>query len=186
MTLRKLTQMQWRRLTPLMVFAFIAIVLSSGLMTPDKIEMQSKSPLINTRMPAFTLPLLSDPTNMFLPVMWRGKPIVLNVFASWCEPCKAEQPLLLQMQQQGIGIYGIAWKDKVEKVNDYLATSGNPFTAVGVDGEGRTTLALGLRGVPETFVIDPSGVVRWHISGPLTQEMVNQQIIPLLLRYEKN
>jgi cytochrome c biogenesis protein CcmG/thiol:disulfide interchange protein DsbE len=110
-----------------------------------------------------------------------GKPVLLNFFASWCTPCLAEHPLLLRLKQrEGATIIGIAWKNKPDEARAWLARLGDPFTAVGTDYDGKLSLDWGLSGVPETYLIDATGVVRLHFHAPITEKDLNDTILPML------
>ncbi len=109
-----------------------------------------------------------------------GRAYVINVFASWCTPCRAEHPLLMSLKQRGVTIVGVDYKDKPQDASAFLAQLGDPFTAVGLDPEGRFGLELGIAGVPETFVIGPDGRIRAVHRGPLTQEDIDREILPAL------
>lgn len=109
-----------------------------------------------------------------------GRPYVINLFASWCTPCRAEHPQLMALRDNGVAIVGVAYKDEPANTQLFLDELGDPFSAVGLDPEGRVGLELGLIGVPETFVIGPDGTIRAVHRGPLTPEVVEQMIMPAL------
>ena len=109
-----------------------------------------------------------------------GKPVLVNFFASWCAPCLAEHPMFERLKsREGATIIGIAWKDKPEATNAWLARLGNPFSRLGFDQDGKIALDWGLSGVPETYLIDAQGIVRLHFRGPLTERDL-ATILPLL------
>lgn len=110
----------------------------------------------------------------------RGRAYVVNLFASWCTPCRAEHPQLMALRRQGVDIVGIAYKDRPGAAAAFLNELGDPFTDVALDPEGRFGLELGITGVPETFVIGPDGVIRAAYRGPLTEEVVRDTILPAL------
>ena len=110
----------------------------------------------------------------------RGRAYVINLFASWCTPCRAEHPQLMALRQRGVDIVGIAYKDRREASVAFLTELGDPFSVVGMDPEGRFGLELGVTGVPETFVVGPDGVIRAAYRGPLTDEAVQEVILPAL------
>lgn len=110
----------------------------------------------------------------------KGEPYVLNVWAEWCGPCKIEHPQLQAMAGRGIAVYGIDYKDRPERARAFLAERGNPFTAVGFDNDGRTGIELGIFGVPETFVVDGEGFIRYRHAGPLSVAHLEQALLPLL------
>lgn len=109
-----------------------------------------------------------------------GRPYVINLFASWCTPCRAEHPQLMALSRQGVDIVGIAYKDRPEASAAFLAELGNPFADVGQDPEGRFGLEIGVTGVPETFVVGADGTIRAAHRGPLTDEAVRDVILPAL------
>ncbi len=109
-----------------------------------------------------------------------GKVSILNVWATWCAPCVAEYPLLIELSQQGIPIYGIYYKDKPEAARRFLATHGNPFRAIGADESGFTAIDFGVYGVPETFVIDGDGKIAFRYPGPLSPEVIEEKIMPAI------
>lgn len=110
----------------------------------------------------------------------EGRPYVINLFASWCTPCRAEHPQLLALRARGVDLVGIAYKDDPADADRFLAELGDPFAVVGLDPEGRFALELGAAGVPETFVIGPDGAIRAVHRGPLTAEAMEDLILPAL------
>ena len=113
--------------------------------------------------------------------VFSGNVVILNVFASWCEPCKLEHEVLLKLAEtKKVKLYGLAWKNKPEAVIEYLEKYKNPFEQVGIDVTGKTTLTLGLSGVPETFIIDKNGVIAFHYKSVLTDDMLEKNILPLI------
>ncbi|WP_292052681.1 MULTISPECIES: DsbE family thiol:disulfide interchange protein [unclassified Brevundimonas] len=106
-----------------------------------------------------------------------GKPVVVNVFASWCAPCRLEHPQLMALKAKGVKIIGIAYKDDPARTRAFLDELGDPFDVVLVDREGRAGLDLGISGVPETFVVDAYGVIRHKASGPVISEQDGQDIL---------
>jgi len=111
---------------------------------------------------------------------FAGRPHLINLYASWCTPCRAEHPVLMQLKQSGVPIIGIAYKDRPENTSAFLARLGDPFAVTGLDPDGRFGLELGIAGVPETFVIGADGRIRAVHRGPLTTEVVAERILPAL------
>lgn len=109
-----------------------------------------------------------------------GRPYVINVFASWCTPCRAEHPQLMALQAGGVDIVGVAYKDRPEATLRFLTELGDPFADVGLDPDGRFGLDLGITGAPETFVIGANGTIVAVHRGPLTPEVVEETILPAL------
>jgi cytochrome c biogenesis protein CcmG/thiol:disulfide interchange protein DsbE len=107
--------------------------------------------------------------------------VLVNFFASWCVPCRVEQPLRMRIaEEEHLPLYGIAYKDKPENTAAFLKQLGDPYRAVGLDREGRTGIDFGVYGVPETYVIDKTGRIRYRHVGPLTAEVLDQQLLPLV------
>lgn len=110
----------------------------------------------------------------------HGRAHVINVFASWCVPCRAEHPQLMALQARGVEIVGVAYKDQPAETTGFLDELGNPFGEIGLDPDGRFGLQLGIAGVPETFVIGADGAIRGVHRGPLTADIVEREILPAL------
>ncbi len=167
-----------RYLVPLAVFVVLAGFLMVGLrLNPREVP----SPLVNKPAPAFTLPRLDDPAVMVALEQMKGQVWVLNVWASWCTPCLAEHPLVTQLAREpGLKVVGLNYKDRTEDAKAWLARHGDPYTATLVDREGRIGIDYGVYGVPETFVIDKQGVIRFKQIGPITPEALREKIVPLV------
>jgi len=174
-----------RRLMLLAPFGVVALA-GAGFFAMLERETEGKfdprgvpSMLIGKRVPAFALP--GDPG--FADSDLSGKPILVNFFASWCVPCIEEAAVLLSLQQAGVPIYGIAYKDKPAATAGFLAQHSNPYARVGRDDPGLVAIDWGVTGVPENYLIDKDGVVRWRWVGPLTQAAVRGELQPLLRRF---
>lgn len=167
-----------RHLIPLLVFVVIVGFLWAGLsLNPREVP----SPLIDKPAPQFSLPQLRDPGNVIKTADLRGQVWLLNVFASWCTPCLQEHPYLLDLEKSGlVPVYGLNYKDRQEAALNWLNKHGDPYTGIVVDAEGRTGIEWGVYGVPETFVIDKQGVIRFKHIGPLTPEVIEEDILPLV------
>jgi len=112
---------------------------------------------------------------------FKGRPVVINFFASWCVPCREEHPLLMRLaEKEHIPLYGIDYKDRPEDATRLLAQFGNPYRSVGLDQDGRTGLDFGVYGVPETYVLDSTGRIRKKFTGPMTAKQVEQELLPIL------
>lgn len=165
-------------LLPLAVFAAIVGFLAVGLgLNPREVP----SPLIGKPAPAFALPRLDDPNQKVSREDLLGQVWMLNVWASWCTPCREEHPLVIDIaRRQLVPVYGLNYKDAGPAARSWLASLGNPYRANLVDADGRVGIDFGVYGVPETFIIDRQGVVRFKHVGPLTPEVVRKRIEPLL------
>jgi cytochrome c biogenesis protein CcmG/thiol:disulfide interchange protein DsbE len=115
-------------------------------------------------------------------VSLKGEPALLNIFASWCAACPQEHPVLTRISAEGFPVYGIAWKDKPQDSRDWLTKWGNPYRATAADENGRTAIDLGVTGVPETFIVDKAGRVRFKQIGPISPEQWEATIKPLMAK----
>jgi cytochrome c biogenesis protein CcmG/thiol:disulfide interchange protein DsbE len=142
------------------------------------------SPLVGHRPPAFSLPgAAGSPGFSNTDLLAPPKPMLVNWFASWCIPCLQEAPMLDSLAKYGLPIWGINFEDKPGPLADYLAANGNPYQRIAADASGLTAINWGVYGVPETYLIDRTGIVRWRYAGAITQDVVNAELNPLLLRY---
>jgi len=168
---------------PAILFAILAAFLMRGL---SKDPREIPSPLIGRAAPAFTLPLLAQPEQTWTPQSMAGKVWLLNVFASWCVPCLVEHPVLLQMSKQGtLPIVGFNYKDETRAAGSWLAKHGDPYTVVVADRSGSVAFDYGVYGVPETFLVDRTGTIRFKHVGPLTPEVVSGKLLPLVRELSK-
>ncbi len=135
--------------------------------------------MVGQQIPAYELTDLSGDTTITRDGR-LGRAYVINLFASWCAPCRVEHPQLMALRRQGVEIVGIAYKDQPDASAAFLHELGDPFADVGLDPAGRFGLELGVTGVPETFVIGPDGTIRAAFRGPLTDEAVRDVILPAL------
>lgn len=168
------------RTIPLLIFFVIVLFIVLGLFTDER-KMATQSPMIGQRVNFFDLPIVIGSETRFTPHAWEGQVAVVNFFASWCVPCVAEHAALMRLSKSyNVPIYGVAWKDKSENIVVWLRDKGNPYRAVGLDQFGKSTVAFGLSGVPETYVIDRNGKVAFSYRAQLTDAVVDNDIIPLL------
>jgi cytochrome c biogenesis protein CcmG/thiol:disulfide interchange protein DsbE len=174
MTLRRLLY-----LLPVLVFIGVGIGLALGL-TRDPGVLPSA--LLDQPVPAFDLPPLAGRAGPGLSSrdLQAGAPALVNVFASWCVPCRAEHPLLMALAERGVTIYGINYKDPPEQAAAWLDELGDPFARIGADRDGRVGIDWGVYGVPETFVVDGEGRIRHRFVGPLQPRDVDRTLLPLL------
>ncbi|MGQ0697551.1 MAG: DsbE family thiol:disulfide interchange protein [Panacagrimonas sp.] len=139
------------------------------------------SPLIGKPAPAFELPLLDSEAQTLSPAKLAGRPVLVNFFASWCEGCRVEHPLLLKLAtEQGVEIIGMDYKDEPDAARLWLKRHGNPYRTVAIDREGRAGLDWGVYGVPETYVLGADGTILFKQIGPMTPEAWERSIRPLL------
>jgi cytochrome c biogenesis protein CcmG/thiol:disulfide interchange protein DsbE len=140
------------------------------------------SVMVGRPAPRLDLRALRDGDKPLTDAMLRtGKPTIVNFFASWCTPCLAEHPLFTRLsEREGATIVGIAWKNKRDDALPWLKRLGDPYRLAGLDLDGKTGLDWGLSGVPETYLIDGNGIVRFHFRGPITEKDVTGVIIPFL------
>ena len=167
-----------RYLLPLIVFVLLVGFLAAGLsLNPREVP----SPLIGKPAPAFSLPRLDAAGQTLSAQDLRGKVWVLNVWASWCAPCRQEHPLIAELAKSGgAPVYGLNYKDKPADATTWLGQLGNPYTATVSDVEGLVGIDYGVYGVPETFVIDKGGVIRLKHIGPMTPEALRDKVLPML------
>ncbi len=167
-----------RYLLPLAAFLVLAGFLAFGLkLDPHEVP----SPLIDKPAPAFRASLLARPGQNISRDDLVGKPWILNVWASWCGPCRDEHPVWVQFAPRSpVPIYGLNYKDNAAAGLSWLRQLGNPYTESLTDPDGRIGIDYGVYGVPETFVIDRTGVVRYKHVGPMTPEVLHDKIEPLL------
>jgi cytochrome c biogenesis protein CcmG/thiol:disulfide interchange protein DsbE len=169
---------------PLAVFAILVVFLAIGL-TRDPREVPS--PLIGKPAPAFTLAQLHHPDKTLGPADLRGQVWLLNVWASWCVSCRVEHPLLLDLAKAGIvPVVGLDYKDKPDDGRAWLAQHGDPYRVSVQDVDGRAGIDWGVYGVPETFVIDKNGTIRFKHIGPVTAEALQQTILPLVRELQRS
>ena len=168
-----------RFLTPLIIFGVIAAFLYKGLyLDPRAIP----SPLIDKPAPEFTLPrLLGEPGQTISTADLKGKVWLFNVWASWCVSCRAEHEVLVQLARSGqVDIYGLNYKDTDGAAKAWLNKLGNPYVANAVDAEGRVGIDWGVYGVPESFLVDKKGIIRYKHTGPVTHQSLREQVLPMI------
>ncbi len=165
---------------PLSVFLVLAVYFAIGLTKDPKIL---PSALIDKPVPEFSLPPIEGgPGKGFSSADLKGKGVsVVNVFASWCVPCRAEHPQITRLAQLKVAtVYGLNYKDKPRNALKWLKELGDPYAAHGADTNGRVGIDWGVYGIPETFIIDNSGTIRYKYVGPLTAQRLDQEILAVI------
>jgi cytochrome c biogenesis protein CcmG/thiol:disulfide interchange protein DsbE len=173
----------WRYLLPLAIFFGLVGFLWKGLsLNPREIP----SALLNKPAPAFVLPQLHDAGKQLSAADMKGKVWLMNVWGSWCVSCRYEHPLLNALAKQSVvPIIGLNWKDKPEDAKAWLAKFGDPYQVSVSDLEGRVAIDYGVYGAPETFIIDKAGMIRLKHTGPITEELVRDKLVPLIRELNK-
>jgi cytochrome c biogenesis protein CcmG/thiol:disulfide interchange protein DsbE len=171
MTMRRLLY-----LIPVIVFGAVGIGLAVGL-TRDPGTLPSA--LLDRPVPAFQLPGLNGGEG-FSSEDLKGRVSLVNVFASWCVPCRVEHPVLMRLAEEGVPIFGINYKDPPDQAQAWLAELGDPFAKIGADRDGRVGIEWGVYGVPETFVVDAEGRIRHRHVGPIQARDLEGTLLPIL------
>lgn len=176
-------------LIPVILFAALAAVFAAYLYyiaSGRKDIREIPSALIDKPVPAFSLPPITggdgkgNDTGGLSSDDLKGRVALVNVFASWCPPCRVEHPILMRLAAEGVTIFGINYKDKPDDARNFLVTLGNPYTKIGADENGRGAIEWGVYGYPETFVVDRSGHIRYRHVGAITPKDLAEIIRPLL------
>jgi cytochrome c biogenesis protein CcmG/thiol:disulfide interchange protein DsbE len=179
------TRRSWVVFLPLILFAALALLFFLRLFAGDVSRLPSA--LIGRQVPHFNLPPvtgLAERPGLSDQDLRQGGVSVLNVFASWCAPCHLEHPLLFALAQddnlaeEGVRLYGIAYKDSPENIRRFLGQDGDPFARIGVDQSGRTGIDFGVYGVPETFIVRGDGTIAFKFVGPITEDALRDAILP--------
>jgi cytochrome c biogenesis protein CcmG/thiol:disulfide interchange protein DsbE len=169
-----------RFVLPLGIFALLAIVLAIGIKhSPEKGTIPS--PLIGKAAPSFTLPVLTDTQRTFNSADLKGRWYVFNVWGTWCGGCREEHSALLEISKRSqVPLIGLDWKDEDPQALQWLSELGNPYEVVAADREGRIAIDWGVYGAPETFLVNPQGIVVYKFIGPLTLEAWRSEFVPRL------
>lgn len=169
-------------LLPVALLAVLGVAFAIGLgRDPQKLP----SVLLGKPAPNFSLPSIDGSSAGFASTELIGKVSLINVWASWCPPCRVEHPILMDIAKSGIPIYGINYKDKPEDAARFLANLGNPFTAIGADRDGKVAIDLGVYGYPETFVTDRSGIIRYKHVGPINKPDWERTLAPIVQELQR-
>ncbi len=164
---------------PVVIFAIVIAAFGYGL-TRDPSKLPSM--LIDRPLPPLDLPPLTAGQPGLQTAALTGEPALLNVFASWCMPCRVEHPVLLDLKAKGVAVYGLDWKEPAADGAKWIAELGDPYRVIGNDESGRAGIELGVTGVPETFVIDKKGRVRYKHVGPISPQDYDEKLAPLLAK----
>lgn len=176
--------MRWFHFLPLGVFLALGIFLYLGLfLDPHQIP----TALGAKPVPDFSLPALDGQNGpLSSSDLKAGDISLVNVFASWCVPCRAEHPALMQMKARGITVHGMNYKDAAQDARAFLGRLGNPYTKIGADMTGRIAIDWGVYGVPETFIVTGDGHIACKHVGPLTADDLEEKIYPALMQLQQN
>jgi cytochrome c biogenesis protein CcmG/thiol:disulfide interchange protein DsbE len=170
---------RWLAFAPLAVLAALAVLFLGWSLKRDP-EFKPEA-LVGRSIPQTVLPMLNGaavgPGQVDLKTAGVGRPMILNVFASWCTPCRAEHPRLMALKAQGVAVVGVAYKDDPVRTRAFLDELGDPYAMVLVDREGRAGLDLGISGVPETYAVDAMGKVVAKASGPLVTDAEVERLV---------
>ena len=172
---------RWLALAPLVVLAALAALFVGWSLKRDP-DVKPDA-MVGRAVPETVLPLLTadDSQAMLdLKTAGRGRPMLINVFASWCAPCRIEHPQLMALQARGVTLVGVAYKDRPEDTREFLQELGDPFALVLVDAEGQAGLDLGITGAPETFAVDAMGMITAKHAGPLTDPRDVERLVAAL------
>ncbi|MBI1398459.1 MAG: DsbE family thiol:disulfide interchange protein [Betaproteobacteria bacterium] len=171
-----------RFLWPLAIFLILVVFLGVGLtLNPREVP----SPLVDKPAPSFTLARLHHPERSMSPSEMAGQVWLLNVWASWCVSCRQEHPLLVQFSKANVlPIVGLNYKDQRPDALKWLDDFGNPYSFSVMDTDGKVGIDYGVYGVPETFVIDRNGVIRYKQIGPITPDVLQNKLLPMIRKLQ--
>jgi cytochrome c biogenesis protein CcmG/thiol:disulfide interchange protein DsbE len=170
---------------PLVVLLAVLTWVSASLLQGGSHHRLS-STLINKPAPDFLLPPLPGHKEGLSRSNLSSRVVLVNFFASWCVPCLTEHPVLTRLSQEhGVPVLGIGFNDQPAAIQNWLQLNGDPFESIGIDSDGHTAITWGITGIPETFVVDQDGFIRFHLQGPLTPQLVNSTLLPLVMELQK-
>jgi cytochrome c biogenesis protein CcmG/thiol:disulfide interchange protein DsbE len=171
-----------RRLLPFFAFVALSALLYAGIrLSQERDPNAIPSPLIDKPAPEFALPALHQPDQLVRKSDLLGQPYLLNVFASWCPSCRVEHPVISELARSGrLKVIGFNYKDQREDALRWLQQFGDPYAQILVDADGRAGIDLGVYGAPESFLIGADGKVLHKHVGPVTAEVIEQELLPLL------
>lgn len=170
---------RWLAIVPLVVLAALAALFIGWSLKRDPAV--KPDALVGQPVPATVLPMLTGaeagPGHVDLKTAGVGRPMLINVFASWCAPCRVEHPKLMALKERGVAVVGVAWKDDPADTRAFLDELGDPYSMVLVDRDGRAGLDLGITGAPETFAVDAMGQVVAKFAGPLVDDAEVERLV---------
>ncbi|NKF21670.1 DsbE family thiol:disulfide interchange protein [Solimonas marina] len=169
--------MRLRYLVPAVVLIGLIVLFAAGLKHDPR---EVPSPLIGKPAPAFALKLLGKPDQPYTSADLKGRPVLVNFFASWCVACRVEHPFLMQLASQGVEIIGMDYKDTDADGAAWLADHGNPYRTVVADPQGSAGLDWGVYGAPETFVLNAQGIIVYKQIGPMDEQVWRDHVAPLM------
>ncbi len=171
-------------LIPLLIFLGLAFFFWRGLGLQPK---EVPSALIGKHVPRFILSTVEDENAHFTNKDFMGKVSLLNVWATWCISCRVEHPILMDIARSNIvSVYGLNYKDNRQAAQQWLQRYGNPYSKIAFDGAGRVAIDWGVYGTPETYVIDKKGIIRFKYIGPLTQQVWQEQVLPVVKKWQNS
>lgn len=173
-----------KALIPLLLFVILLVGFFVGTrLNPHKLD----SMLIDKPVPAFQLESLYPDRPAVSTEDFKGKITLLNVFGSWCVACKLEHPYLVELKaEENINLVGLDWRDKRDVALRWLETNGDPYDEIAFDEHSEVAIDLGVTGAPETYLIDPDGIVRVKYIGPMTEEVWRQKFLPAIGKMERS
>ena len=174
------------RCLPLAAFGLLALLLLAGvILSRDGNREALPSPLIGKPAPEFELPVLHEAGRLVASADLRGEPYLLNVWGSWCPACRDEHPVLTRFAEtKRVRVVGYNWNDEPADALKWLDQFGNPYWLVLADQAGKVAIDWGIYGAPETFLVDSAGVIRWKHVGPLTDELIAKELLPMVAKIE--
>ncbi|HPF73543.1 MAG: DsbE family thiol:disulfide interchange protein [Rhodanobacteraceae bacterium] len=171
-----------RRVLPLIVFIALGVLMLVGIrISADRNPDALPTPLLNQPAPGFSLPELHQPERTVSSEELAGTPYLLNVWGSWCPSCRIEHPVVTRLAQSGkLRVIGYNYKDERDDALRWLGQFGDPYEMIVVDEDGRTAIDWGIYGAPETFLVDADGIIRFKLVGPLSDDIIEKDILPRL------